>query len=84
MDLVFCTSFKGARRPLARDPDGLYLKDDINEANFSIDFSAIPAYLLTCDTSHPNLLSALASIAASSWSVPSGSTPDKHCNVSKY
>jgi hypothetical protein len=39
---VSFTSFKGARRPLAREPG--YLKDDTNAANLSIDFSAMPLY----------------------------------------
>ena len=38
---VFRTSFSGARRPLAREPDEEHLNDDITETNFSIDFSAI-------------------------------------------
>lgn len=39
--LVFRTSLRGARRPLAREPDEEYLKAEIIETNFSIDFSAI-------------------------------------------
>lgn len=38
---LFFISFRGARRPLAREPDELYLNDDKTETNFSIDFSAI-------------------------------------------
>ena len=38
---VFCTSFRGARRPLAREPDEEHLNDDITETNLSIDFSAM-------------------------------------------
>ena len=37
-------SFKGARRPLAREPDEENLKDDMIETNFSIDFSAMSEY----------------------------------------
>lgn len=37
---VFRTSFRGARRPLAREPD-VHLYFDITETNLSIDFSAI-------------------------------------------
>ena len=32
---------KGARRPLAREPDDEHLNDDITETKFSNDFSAI-------------------------------------------
>jgi hypothetical protein len=34
------TSFRGARRPLTREPE-VYLKADITEVNLSKDFSAI-------------------------------------------
>lgn len=38
---VFFISFRGARRPLAREPVEVNLNDDITETNFSIDFSAM-------------------------------------------
>ena len=38
--LLFGTSLKGARRPLARDPEE-NRNDDITETNRSIDFSAM-------------------------------------------
>lgn len=38
---VFFISFRGARRPLAREPLEVNLNDDITETNFSIDFSAM-------------------------------------------
>jgi hypothetical protein len=41
LEQVFWTSFIGARRPLAREPDEEHLNDVITETNFSIDFSAI-------------------------------------------
>lgn len=34
-------SFKGARSPLAREPDAAHLKEDSTETNFSNDFSDI-------------------------------------------
>jgi hypothetical protein len=61
---VFFTSFKGARRPLARGPG--YLKDDTNAANLSIDFSAIPLYVFTWETLHPNFLSVLIFVSSRS------------------
>lgn len=66
---VFRTSFKGARRPLGREPD-VYLNDDIIEANFSIDFSAMSEYRPIWDISHPNLsCSFLVSTASSGFEV---------------
>lgn len=38
---VFRASFRGARRPLAREPGDENLNDDITETNLSIDFSAM-------------------------------------------
>lgn len=35
------TSLTGARRPLAREPEPLYLNEDITETNLSIDCSAM-------------------------------------------
>lgn len=58
---VFCTSFRGARRPLAREPDE-HLNEDITETNFSIDFSAISEYCPKWDMLHPNF-SSLASVS---------------------
>lgn len=58
---VFRTSFRGARRPLAREPDEVYLNDDITETKLSIDFSAISEYRLKWEMLDPNFSSATVS-----------------------
>lgn len=58
---VLRTSFRGARRPLAREPD-VHLNDDITETNFSIDFSAMSEYWPKWEMLHPNL-SCLSSVS---------------------
>lgn len=55
--IVFLMSLRGARSPLAREPDDVHLKDDITEMNFSIDFSAISVYFSKWEMLHPNFFS---------------------------
>ena len=56
---MFWTSFRGARRPLAREPDDEYLNDDITETNFSIDFSAMSEYRPKWEMFDPNFPSSV-------------------------
>lgn len=62
IQVLFFKSFKGGRRPLAREPEQVYRNDDIADTNVSIECSAMLEYLPMWLMLDPNLSSVLVSM----------------------